>query len=258
MSFIHTGFTFRTMKPFLLLQHRYLDEASDNEYEAVLQYGKLEPEELVRVRMEQQSISHINPLDYSGIITGGGPANVSDAEEEKSPTQLRFEEEMNALYHTIFEHDLPYLGMCYGMGSVTRYLGGEVSKQRFSEPVGSVQIHLEQPVSDPILEDVPSSFSAFVGHKESCQKLPDGAVLLASSATCPVQMIRCKQHIYATQFHPELDVSGIILRIRCYKDHGYFKPDEAESLIDSVKNEVIQYPQKILENFVRRYKDDSP
>ncbi|MFV1883291.1 MAG: glutamine amidotransferase [Balneola sp.] len=242
------------MKPFLLLQHRYLDEASDNEFEAVLQYSKLEPGELVRVRIEQQSISYINPLDFSGIITGGGPANVSDEEEDKSAIQLRFEDEMNTLYYKIFEYDIPYLGMCYGMGSVTRYLGGEVSKYRFSEPVGKVQIHLEQPVTDPILKDVPSSFSAFVGHKESCQKLPDGATLLASSSTCPVQMIRCKQHIYATQFHPELDVPGIILRIRAYKNHGYFDPEEAESLIDSIRNDVIQYPQKILENFVSLFR----
>lgn len=245
------------MKPFLLLQHRYLDEASDKEYEAVLQYGKLEPRELVRLRMEQQSISHINPLDYSGIITGGGPSNVSDNEEEKSPAQLRFEEEMNQLYHTIFEYDIPYLGMCYGMGSVTRYLGGEVSKNQFSEPVGSVRIQLEQPVTDPILKNIPSFFSAFVGHKESCQRLPEGAVLLAGSDTCPVQMIRCKQHIYATQFHPELDVPGIIVRIQSYKNHGYFNPEEAESLIDSIQNEVIKYPQKILENFIKRFRQSS-
>ncbi len=245
------------MKPFLLLQHRYLDEASDNEYKAILQHGPLSPEELVRVRMESVSISGINPNDYSGIITGGGPANVSDADEEKSSAQLRFEAEMNTLYHTIFKYDIPYLGMCYGMGSITKYLGGNVSKKQFSEPVGSVNIQLEQHVEDPILANIPSSFNAFVGHKESCQSLPNGAVLLASSSTCPIQMIRCKQNIYATQFHPELDLPGIILRIRTYKNHGYFSPNEVESLINSVKDEVIIYPQKILENFISIYKINS-
>ncbi len=241
------------MKPFLLLQHRYLDEASDKEYEAVLQYGMLEREELVRIRMEQQSISHLDPRDYSGIITGGGPANISDATVDKPSAQLRFEMEMEHLYETIFNYDIPYLGMCYGMGSITRYLGGEVSGKQFSEPVGSVRIQLE--ANDPILENLPTSFAAFVGHKESCQSLPKGAVLLASSPTCPIQMIRCKKHFYATQFHPELDVPGIILRIRSYKDHGYFKPSETESLIDSVKNEVIRYPQKILENFISLHRE---
>ena len=240
------------MKPFLLLQHRYLDKASDNEYEAVLKYGLLEPGQLVRIRMEQQSISDVDLSNFSGIITGGGPANVSDPEEKKSEIQLRFEAEMNDLYDQVFENDIPYLGMCYGMGSLTKYLNGEVSKDRYSEPVGAVQIELKDN-SDPILEDIPTSFRALAGHKESCQKLPEGTVLLASSDTCPIQMIRCRKNIYATQFHPELDVPGIMLRIRIYKNHGYFNPEEADTLVDSVKDEVIEYPQKILSNFVRLY-----
>jgi GMP synthase (glutamine-hydrolysing) len=243
------------MKPFLLLQHRYLDEASDNEYETVLRYGGLEPNQLVRIRMEQQSISDLNPNDYSGIITGGGPANVSDPDDKKSPAQLRFESEMNVMYDQIFEQDIPYLGMCYGMGSITKYLKGKVSTEQYAEKVGPVQIQLQTNAIDPILEGIPSSFRALAGHKESCQFLPEGAVLLASSDTCPVQMIRCKRNIYATQFHPELDVEGITLRIRAYKHHGYFKPEEAEELIDSLKDEEIVFPQKILGNFVRMYKE---
>ncbi|GAB5409789.1 MAG: glutamine amidotransferase [Balneolaceae bacterium] len=241
------------MKPFLLLQHRYLDEVSDNEYEAVLHFGMLNPKELVRVRMEHNSISGINPKEYSGIITGGGPANISDSNDDKPLAQLRFEAELNELYHIIFEEDIPYLGMCYGMGSITKYLGGDVSKKSFSESVGSVEIQVEKNIEDKLLENIPSSFKAFAGHKESCQSLPDNAVLLASSPTCPIQMIRCKQNIYATQFHPELDVSGIVLRINAYKNHGYFNPEEAESLIDSVKDELILFPHKILENFISYY-----
>lgn len=247
-------FIFPPMKPFLLLQHRYLDVASDNEFEAVMKYGELNPEQLVRIRMEQQSISDLNPAEYSGIITGGGPANVSDSEEEKKPEQRRFESELTKLYHQVFEADLPYLGMCYGMGSVTRYLDGQVSKEKYSEPVGVVDIELAHGENDPLLEGVPTTFKALAGHKESCQVLPENASLLASSQTCPVQMIRCKQNIYATQFHPELDVEGIILRIRAYKNHGYFKPEEANDLIDSLNREEIIYPQKVLKNFVDRYR----
>lgn len=243
------------MKPFLLLQHRYLDDASDNEYEAVLKYGKLTPDELIRIRMEQESITHINPNEFSGIITGGGPANVSDLETEKSSTQLRFESELNELYRPIFENYIPYFGMCYGLGSISKYLGGKVSKDKFKEPIGSVKIRLEYDDEDPILANIPSFFNAFVGHKESCQAVPQGAVLLASSSTCPIQMIRYKRNIYATQFHPELDVSGIILRIRAYRNHGYFKPEEAESIINSVKDDVITYPHKILENFTSYHRN---
>ena len=219
------------MKPFLLLQHRYLDQAADNEYLAVLNYGGLLPDQLRRIRMDKESIKGLNPENYSGIITGGGPGNVSDTEEQKRPEQRRFEAELDELYDQIFEKDFPYLGMCYGMGSITRYLQGEVSKENFGEAPGAVTIHLNEEEPDPLLEGIPESFRAFVGHKEACQKLPQGAVLLAGSEQCPVQMIRSKKNIYATQFHPELDADRITLRINVDRNHGYFEPDEAEALI---------------------------
>lgn len=242
------------MKPFLLLQHRYLDEASDNEYQAVLKYGGLQPVQLHRIRMEKASISRIKLQNYSGIITGGGPANVSDPEEHKRPEQRRFERELDGLYEQIFEYDFPYLGMCYGMGSVIRYLGGDVSSKRFGEPVGATTIRLNTTAhSDPLLNGLPSSFKAFVGHKEACQFLPSGATLLAGSEACPVQMIRAKTNIYATQFHPELDTEGIAVRINVYRHHGYFNPEEAEHLIAQTEKEDITHPQLILRNFVERY-----
>jgi len=40
--------------------------------------------------------------------------------------------------------------------------------------------------------------------------------LLAGSEGCPVQMVRFRKNIYATQFHCELDAQGIAERIRYY------------------------------------------
>ena len=93
-----------------------------------------------------------------------------------------------------------------------------------------------------------------VGHKEACDTVPPGAVLLASSVTCPVQMFRIGQNIYATQFHPEADAREFILRIRIYKDHGYFDPEEADILIDEVSRTNTPVPKEILRRFVERYR----
>lgn len=243
------------MKPFLLLQHRYLDEASQNEYEAVIRYTGLTPDQIHRIRIEKESIGPIDLTKYSGIILGGGPANVSDANETKNPEQLRFEKELDKLYDQVFDTDFPYLGMCYGMGSVSQYLKGEVSKEKYGEPVGAVTISLNENEKDPLLDGVPNQFRAMAGHKESCTELPEDCVVLASSETCPFHMIRYKKNIYATQFHPELDIEGITLRIDLYRNHGYFKPEDADALIESVMNEEIIYPQKILKNFVERFKE---
>ena len=242
-------------KPFLILQLRPLDAAADDEYKAFLTYGNLADSQVHRVRMERESIAALDPANYSGVIVGGGPSNVSDDEANKPAFQLRFESELNKLYDKIFEQDIPYLGSCYGLGSMVRYAGGLVSKERYSEDVGAVEIRLnKQGKSDSLLSGLPDSFIALVGHKEACQGVPEGGVLLGSSATCPVQIVRFGKNMYATQFHCELDAEGITKRIQYYKHHGYFDPEQADELIALTKDLKLEAPHLILKRFVERYK----
>lgn len=243
------------MKPFLLLQLRPVNAASDNEYEAFLKYGGLSEKQVHRVRMEQEGVPNIKLDDYAGIIEGGGPSNVSDPIDKKSAAQIRFEKELIPLYDQIFEKDFPFLGACYGIGSLASYVGTPVSREKYSEAPGAVDIRLnEAGKKDALLQDLPESFQAFVGHKEACQEIPKGATLLASSETCPVQMIRFKKNIYATQFHPELDFEGLELRVKIYMNEGYFDPDNAHELIENNRSKKITVPELILQRFVERYK----
>lgn len=243
------------MKPFLILQLRPLDLASNDEFSAFLQYGGLRTHEVHRVRMDKESIPEINLDDYSGIIIGGGPSNVSDHEEEKPDYQKRFEEELNKLLDKVFEEDFPILGNCYGMGALLKYQGGEVSKEKYSEDIGAVEIKLtEAGKKDELLIGLPDKFIAYGGHKEACQKLPSSATLLAKSDNCPVQMVRFGKNMYATQFHTELDTDGVILRINIYKDEGYFLLEDIETVVKSAKNHKVTFPFIILNQFIKKYK----
>ncbi|MBU0531459.1 MAG: glutamine amidotransferase [Candidatus Uhrbacteria bacterium] len=244
------------MKQFLILQSRPEDAASDNELEALLEFGGLEPDQVHRVRMEQNGIPPLSLDDYSGIILGGGPYNMTDPEEKRDENQKRALKDLFALLDEVIEHDFPFLGACLGVGILSEHQKGKVSKE-FSEDVGGVTIKTNpEGEADSLLTGLPTEFRAFVGHKEGCELLPPGAVLLASSDTCPVQMFRIKQNIYATQFHPELDVEGITLRINIYKHAGYFPPEDAEDLIASVSSEEISVPMMILKRFVDKYRRD--
>ena len=246
------------MKPFLILQLRPIDLASDSEYEAFLKYGGLLDHEAHRVRMEKEGIPKININDYSGIIIGGGPSNVSDNQEQKEAYQKRFEKDLNKLFATVFEHDFPVLGVCYGIGAINKYRGGIVSKEKYSEPVGAVEIELtKNSQNDDLLVDLPQKFTAYCGHKEACQIVPPDATVLASSTSCPIQMFRFKNNIYATQFHTELDMEGIILRINVYENHGYFSPEDADILIKKNKDQTVTIPSMILKRFVEKYKTES-
>lgn len=243
------------MKPFLILQLREIDQAADDEFEAFMTYGKLQPEQVHRIRMEKELLEDLDPSLYAGVILGGGPSNVSDEPGQKTAYQLRFEKELDQLYPTIFSKDIPYLGSCYGLGSVVRYAGGLVSKDRYSEPVGSVIVKLNEAGNDdPLLKGLPNRFTALCGHKEACQAIPEGGVLLGSSETCPVQLVRFRTNIYAAQFHCELDVRGLVRRIHYYQYHGYFNPEAADDLSNKTRDVVVEVPQMILERFVKRYR----
>ncbi len=172
---------------------------------------------------------------------------------EKSDVQHRVEAELQALLDEIVERDYPFMGACYGIGTLGVHQGGVIDR-RFGEPVGSTSISLtDDGVADPLLAGIPRAFDAFIGHKEACSVLPPSAVLLASSAQCPVHMFRVRSNVYATQFHPELSRESIIKRIRIYRHAGYFPPEEMDDLIDRVSTVDVEFPPKILRNFVERY-----
>ena len=47
-----------------------------------------------------------------------------------------------------------------------------------------------------------------------------GVIMLATGADCPVQMYRVGEHVYVTQFHPELDADDLAARMRIYQHAG--------------------------------------
>lgn len=243
------------MKPFLILQLRPEDEASDNEFSAFLKYGGLSEKEVHRIRMEKEGIPNIDLENYSGVILGGGPSNVSDKAEVKKDYEKRFENDLDNLLTQVFKNDIPFLGVCYGIGAVNKFKGGIVSKEKYSEPVGTVEIELtENSIADDLLKELPKKFMAYCGHKEACQTLPEDAKLMAKSKDCPFQMIKFKNNIYAMQFHTELDEEGILLRIEVYKNYGYFSPEDAKILIKKAKEYKVTVPNKILNRFVQKYR----
>lgn len=241
------------MKPFLFLGTRAEDDAAEDEFAAVLRAGGLTEIEVHRVRLEREPLGPVDLDDWSGIVLGGGPFNVSDPADRKSAAQVRVEAELAALAAQVVAADFPFLGACYGIGVLGGVRGGLVDRTH-GEPIGCVGVTLtDAGRQDPLFGALPGSFDVFLGHKEAVSRLPEGAMLLASSATCPVQAFRIGNHVYATQFHPELDVDGLCLRIEVYREHGYFPPEQARSLQDLARRSVVTEPPRILAAFVERY-----
>ena len=244
------------MRPFLFIGIRAQDAAADDEYAAVLRCARLDERDVRRVRIEQEELGTVDLDDWSGIVVGGGPWNVSDPQHEKSEDQVRGEARLRDLALQVVDADFPFLGACYGIGTLGTLRNGVVDRE-YGEPIGPMTIDLtEDGRVDQLIGGLSDRFTALLGHKEAVSRLPDSAVLLASSATCPVQAFRIGANVYAAQFHPELDVQGILTRIEVYTHHGYFEPHLAHEIADRSREAVITEPPRILERFVELFARD--
>ena len=241
------------MKPFLLLATRAEGAAADAEYEAFLRLGGLAERDLQRVRLESAPMPSVDLDQVSGIILGGSPYDTTAPAHRRTATQDRVEAELAVLLDEVLARDFPFLGACYGIGTRGRQLGAAIDGT-YAEPVGPTTIVLTpEGRGDPLLAGIPDTFEAYVGHKEACSRLPESAVLLASSATCPVQMFRVGRHVYATQFHPELDLHGLAVRIETYAGFGYFSPHESDDLKTRARGARVDDAHRLLANFVARF-----
>ncbi len=244
------------MRPFLLLSIRAEEAAADSEYDAFCRFLGVAPTDVHRTQLGLAPLDRVELDDWSGIILGGGPFTASDPPEAKSSAQQQSEADLNELLDRVVAADFPFLGACYGIGTLGTHQGGLVDRTH-PEPVGPLSITLtDEGAADPLFAGVPRDFAAYGGHKEALSRLPEHATLLAVSATCPVQAFRVGEHVYATQFHPELDLAGLHTRIDVYSTFGYFDPSEAAQLHSASSAVAVTHPMTILANFAARYAVD--
>lgn len=243
-----------TAKPVLILQLRPEDITSDSEYACFLKYGQIQTTDTCRIRIEKTGIPQDLNLDnYSAIIVGGSPFDISTPENNKSEIQNKIEADFKCLLDQVISQDFPFLGACSGNGLLGNHLGTNIST-KYGESVSCVEIDItEAGKKDPLLTGLPTKVDVLLGHKEACDSTPVGTTLLMTGTNCPVQMFRSGENVYATQFHPEGDAEEFILRIDTYSNHGYFKPHEAQVLKESVSRRPTPYAQEILRRFVNRY-----
>ncbi len=184
---------------------------------------------------------------------GDSPFDISTPEGEKSDIQKKIEGDFDWLLSQVVAKDFPFLGACSGNSLLGKHLGTPISTT-YGEAVGCVTLSLtDAGKQDQLLKGFPDQIDVLLGHKEEVDTIPEGATLLISGDTCPVQMFRVGNNVYATQFHPEADADEFRVRIDSYQHHGYFGPHEADALKARVGIKQTPYAQEILRRFVQRY-----
>jgi GMP synthase (glutamine-hydrolysing) len=156
------------VKPFLLLASRAEDTAAEDEYRAYLRYTGLAAAQLRRVRMEAAPLPELELSDYSGVIVGGSPFTSSDPLEQKSAAQQRVERELAALLDRIVAEDFPFLGACYGVGTLGLHQGAVIDRT-YGEGLGGVTISLTpEGLNDPLLKGLPAARFTCSGSGRIC------------------------------------------------------------------------------------------
>lgn len=246
------------MKPFLLITTRSEHAAAAEEHAAYCHLTGLLPEDLEWLRADQAPLGSIDFGRYSGIILAGSPFTVSEPEERKSAVEKRVESELAALLDEVISRDFPFLGICYGIGTIGTHQGARVDRT-YGESSQAAQIRLsEAGRADRLFRELPDEFYAFVGHKEAISEVPAHLAVLASSPTCPVQALRVGENVYATQFHPELDREAFSDRVRTYANHGYFDPSEVDSILERAARVDVRAAHMVLGRFIEEYLSSAP
>jgi GMP synthase (glutamine-hydrolysing) len=239
--------------PLLYVCARPQQDAADAEYASFLAGMGVGPEALARHDLVREPL----PADafdrYSGFVVGGSPFNVTDPTSLKTDAQLRLESDLEKIAAAAAQSRTAALFTCFGIGVVTRLLGGDVTRQH-PEDTGPTTIELTaEGRADALLGDLALRFAALTAHKEGAGVVPPGAVLLATNDGCPVQAYRVGERLYATQFHPEPTPLAFTERMAVYRDGGYFPSDDYDIIAARVLEASVTEPPRLLEAFVHRF-----
>ena len=134
----------------------------------------------------------------AGMIVTGSPSMVTDREP--------WSERCAAYLAQAVAFSVPVLGICYGHQLLAHACGGAVDYHPRGREMGTVAIdNTAAAQQDSLFCAMPERFLGHTTHSQSVLRLPQGAVLLASSAHDTHQAFRIGDNAWGVQFHPEFD-----------------------------------------------------
>ena len=169
----------------------------------ILDYGSQYTQLIARAVREQKAYCEIHPpqmpaaavhnFGASGVILSGGPQ--SAAAEDAPP-----------LNDAVFDLGKPVLGVCYGMQSMVRRFGGELSAANDAREYGAAIVRPLQECE--LLRGVfenNGELQTWMSHGDKVTAPPPGFVVAATSESAPVAAIADdKRQLYGLLFHPEV------------------------------------------------------
>ena len=148
-------------------------------------------------------------------------------------------------------NDRPVLGGNHS-SEIRVHLGGVIDTHHGEEISGIALTKTDAGRDDPLLKGTPDRFHSYVGHHEAVRELAPGMQVLLAGDDTPIQMVRVGEAAWATQFHPEMDLDGVNIRIDQYAGR-YYPAEKAEAIRAQVVTVDTDPSRIILRNFVSRF-----
>jgi GMP synthase-like glutamine amidotransferase len=136
-----------------------------------------------------------SPEAFDGYVITGSPASVNDDSLPWVGPLLDFIRAVDAARQ-------PLIGLCFGHQAVAKALGGEVARHSAGWGLGTAPTHWT--TTPAWMQPSQASTTLMAAHNEQVTHMPEGAVCLGGSDFCPIGSMQIGQHIWTTQFHPEM------------------------------------------------------
>eukprot|EP01080_Neovahlkampfia_damariscottae_P003080 gene3080-5250_t len=237
----------------LLLQIREVnDPTAKEEYLSFVRCSKLKEDNFVVHNVFEKPNFDENILEGHVALFIGGSSDASVLKEEEYSFVLNCKK---LLIHCE-KNNFPVFGSCFGFQLACEALGGEVIVDEKNCEMGCYNISLfsDSAKEDLLFHDTPNGFTSIIGHKERAIKLPENAILLASTELCPYHAFTLKDKpFYAFQFHPEMDLNDMDSRLNRYpKRYPYEMFEGEEGIRKSGIGKDLTDANGIVEKFVQR------
>jgi len=194
------------------------------------------------VKPSSISTEKILEMNPSGIILSGGPETVTVSSSQK-------------VHKSLLEAKIPILGICYGMQTIAKELGGSVVRSDVRE-FGHANI---SNVNHSVLFDSvnfdSNCLDVWMSHGDKVDEIPENFEIIASSKNCKVAGFQNTYlNIFGLQFHPEVThtnqgekiLSNFIFKV-CGCSKNWSTSDIINSMVADIKNKVKN--EKVLLGF---------
>lgn len=136
-----------------------------------------------------------SPQAFDGYVITGSPASVNDDGLPWVGQLLAFIRAVDAARQSL-------IGLCFGHQAVARALGGQVARHAAGWGLGTAATHWTS--ARPWMQPAQAVTTLMAAHNEQVTRMPEGAECLGGSDFCPIGSMQIGQHIWTTQYHPEM------------------------------------------------------